>query len=106
MDKDEERRVMIEALTKIALRDAGPLDSEHALRLLVMRAGSIASDALRRVDMDEELSPLVEVYRAAGDLIGKIRAVQEVDQQERLAQVRKVEEVRRWAQNEIIKLEP
>jgi len=56
------------------------------------------------MDGGEELSPLVEVYRAADDLIGKIRAVQEVDQQERLGVVRKVEEVRRWAQNEIIKL--
>lgn len=56
------------------------------------------------MDGGEELSPLVEVYRAAGDLIGKIRAVQEVDQQERLRVVRKAEEVRRWAQNEIIKL--
>jgi len=49
MDKDEERRVLIEALQKIELLDVGPLDSEHALRLLVMRMGAIATDALRRV---------------------------------------------------------
>lgn len=49
MDKDEERRVLIEALQKIEWLDVGPLDSEHALRLMIMRAGAIATDALRRV---------------------------------------------------------
>ena len=61
---------------------------------------------------------LLEVYQAADALIDKIRDVTvngrnylgdtealRADQDERLAQARKVEEVRRWAQNEIIKLE-
>lgn len=62
---------------------------------------------------------LWQIYSAADVLISKVRDLTvngrnypanpddlALDQQERLGMARKVEEVRRWAQNEIIKLEP
>ena len=62
---------------------------------------------------------LWQIYSAADVLISQVRdltvngrnypANQDdlaLDQQERLGMARKVEEVRRWAQNEIIRLEP